>query len=297
MNRKIKSMLAALCAGAFLISCEEQGLRSGDEVSDTAADSVKTAVVNVSGKLFSIPSPVQTAKLIQDAGVPYNREILSDVSKMSEHRTKSAQAMNLGVYGTDMAYASLYEDGQSALKYFKGVDRLSSAVGVRGAINPDLVKRLGGNVGNPDSLLMLSGKFYREADNYLKENDRIDIAAYVLLGGWVEATYLTAAAAASGTEVSRNRLAEQKMTVKTLREAVEQTADQAFLDGEIMTRIYALEELYGRVKTQYTFNEAKVDPEMKRTVINSTSVYEMDDELMDEIYSILKDLRKTIAAS
>lgn len=297
MNRKIKSLLPALCLGALLISCDEQGLRSGDEVTDTDIDSDKTAVVNVSGKLFSIPSPVQTAKLIQDAGVPFNRELLSDVSKMTEHRTKAAQAMNLGVYGTDMAYSSLYEDGQSALKYFKGVDRLSSAVGVRGAINPDLIKRLGSNVGNADSLLMLSGKFYREADNYLKDNDRVDIAAYVLLGGWVEATYLTAAAAAAGTEASRNRLAEQKMTVKTLREAVEQTADQTFLDGEIMERLYFLEELYVRVKTQYTFNEAKTDQEMKRTVINSTSTYEMDDELMEEIYGTLKDLRTIISAS
>lgn len=283
--------------GLVLLSCDEQGLRSGDEVADTGIDSTKTALVNVSGKLFSIPSPVQTAKLIQDAGVPFNRELLSDVSKMTEHRTKSAQAMNLGVYGTDMAYTSLYEDGQSALKYFKGVDRMSSAVGVRGAINPHLVKRLGNNVGNPDSLLLLSGKFYREADNYLKENDRIDIAAYVLLGGWVEATYLTAAAAADGTEASRNRLAEQKQTIKTLRQAVEEAADEEFLNGEAMEGLYRLEELYDRVSSEYIFKKPEVNEEKKRTVINSESTFKMDDEVLNGIFETLKELRKTISAS
>lgn len=294
MKQRISYFLFAALAGTVLVSCGEQGLRSGDEVTAVDVDSTKSTLVNVSGKLFSIPSPVQTAMLIQAAGVPFNREDLSDVNKMSDHSSKSAQAMNLGVYGTDMAYSSLYDDGQSALRYFKGVDKLSGELGVLGAIDSKLVQRLGANVGNADSLLVLSGKFYGEADEYLKENERYDIAGYVLLGGWAEATYLTAIAAAGGNKASRDRLAEQGQTVKTLIEVLEDAAEEEFKSGAIMELLRELEVEYKSVEKTYTYVEPVTDAQKKTTVIKSKSGYEMSDGTLESITERVTALRNII---
>ena len=294
MKQRIQYILFAALAGTFLVSCGEQSLRSGDEVTTVNVDSTKSTLVNVSGKLFSIPSPVQTAMLIQAAGVPFNREDLSDVNKASDHSSKSGQAMNLGVYGTDMAYSSLYEDGQSALRFFKGVDKLSGELGVLGAIDAKLVQRLGANVGNADSLLVLSGKFYGEADEYLKENERYDIAGYVLLGGWVEATYLTAVAAAGGAEASRERLAEQGQTVETLIEVLEGAAEEEFKSGEIMELLRELLIDYKNVEKKYDFVEPVTYANKKTTVIKSRSQHQMSDETLKSITEKVTMLRNII---
>jgi len=294
MKQRIQYLFIAALAGSIIASCGEQGLRSGDEMTTVEVDSTKSTLVNISGKMFSIPSPIQTAMLIQTAGVPFNREVLSDPKKVSEYSTRSAQAMNLGVYGTDMAYSSLYDDGQSALLFFKGVDRLAGKLGVLGAIDSKLVQRLGANVGNADSLLLLSGKFYREADDYLKENERYDIAGYVLLGGWAEATFLTAAAASEGTQASRDRLAEQEQTIETLIQVLDNSAEEEFKSGAIMEILRELQKDYDAVEKTYTYVAPATDSETKTTYIKSASTYEMSEETLGNITKKVNMLRNLI---
>ncbi|MFN2422747.1 MAG: hypothetical protein ABR572_03125 [Cryomorphaceae bacterium] len=294
MKQRIPHLFFAALAGAVLFSCGEQGLRSGDEVTTVDVDSTKSNLVNVSGKLFSIPSPVQTALLIRNADVPFNRDDLSNLDNFGDYVSKASQAMNLGVYGTDMAYSSLYDDGQSALRFYKGVDKLSRLLGILGAIDQNLVQRLGANVGNADSLLLLSGKFYSEADQYLKENERYDIAAYVLIGGWAEATHLTAIAAAGGTKASRDRLAEQGQTVKTLIDVLEDTAEDEFKSGEVMELLRELSLAYNSVEKQYEYVEPVTNTQKKTTSIKSVSKYQMSDETFELIKERVAKLRNII---
>lgn len=281
---------------AAMTSCNEQRVQSGDKVQSIEVDSTKANILQVSGKLFSIPSPIQTALLIRDAKVEYRSEALANPTDLDRFQVKSSQAINLGIFGTSMAYASLYDDGQAALKYFKAVDALSNTLGISGALDGGIIKRLSANVENADSLLILSGKFYQEADNYLKENERIDIAAFVLLGGWVEATYLTGIAATDGHEAPIKRLAEQKNAVKTLIEVLSSTADSDFANSDVMAALRDLHSTYQEVHYSYTYREPLTDAEKKLTTIQSTSTYEMDDDLKEKIVAQVSALRELITA-
>lgn len=294
MIQRISILVSALLMLSLFSACGEQGLRSGDEVSQVEIDSTKSTLIGVSGKLFSIPSPIQTAMLIKEANVAYNQAALHDAGAVDEYQSKLAQALNLGVYGTGMAYASLYDDGQAALRYFKAVDKLSNNLDIKGAIDANLVKRLGANVGNADSLLLLSGQFYRDADGYLKENDRLDIAAYVLLGGWVEATYLTALAANEGIEASRTRIAEQKVTVKTLLDVLDSTGDQEYKSGKIHSSLKSMATIYEEVTKTYTYVEPEVQADRKMTLIKSTSNYSISDDQLIRITELLTEMRNQI---
>lgn len=296
MIQRFYSFAAIALAFTLLYSCGEQGLKSGDEVATVSIDSTKAALIGVSGRLFSIPSPIQTAILIKDANVPYSPNDLHDPTVLEQYSTNSAQAINLGIYGTNMAYASLYDDGQSALRYFKAVDKLSNTLGISGAIDAKLLQRLGANAGNADSLLFLSGEFYRAADSYLKENERFDIAAYVLLGGWVEATHLTALAAKEGTAASRTRLAEQKESIKTLIEVIESVSDPEFMAGEAHAALKNLKSIYDGINKRYTFINSETFPERKTTVVHSESIYELSDEQLTEIGEGIAKLRQLIIA-
>lgn len=84
-------------------SCDERTVEKKTEVNQQKPDSTKANIINVSGKLFSIPSPIQTALLIKDSEEDYRSEILADGGRYSDFSTKMEKAMNLGVYGTDMA--------------------------------------------------------------------------------------------------------------------------------------------------------------------------------------------------
>ena len=289
------SFIGFLCLLSILmISCDEETVSSNSDIKNVALDSTKTSFVNIAGKLFSIPSPIQTAILIKNSGIPYNREALNNPANTSNYVSKNSRALNLGIFGTDMAYSSLYDDSQQAIRYFKAVENLAEALEVKGALSPSLIKRLGTNVGNADSLLFLSGKFYEAADQYLKENERYDLAALILAGGWIEATHLTALAANTGNSEARQRLAEQKKAIGTLCDVLRSASDDAFKSGTTMVQLDSLNGIYRKVENDYTYKKPETDPERKITVITSQSSFDLTDEQLAEISKRIERIRASI---
>ena len=213
-------------------ACGEKSIKRDEADSVMEVDSAKANIVNISGELFSIPSPIQTSLLIQNSQAEYRPDLLSDVEGYKEYQTNSAKALNLGAFGTDMAYSSIYEDGQKALEYFKAVNYLANDLGISGSISPALIKRLGANADNPDSLLTLTGRFYEEGDAYLKKNERFDIASFIILGGWIESSLLTSKSALDGNEMAKIRLAEQQASSATINDILDKTAGNEFKSSD-----------------------------------------------------------------
>ncbi|MEO0405221.1 MAG: hypothetical protein AAF193_10150, partial [Bacteroidota bacterium] len=73
-------------------------------------NAVGGSVVKMDGEIFSIPSPVQTAILFKKLKVPYHSDILNSLDNAPTYTTRFQKALNLGVYGADLAYLSNYED-------------------------------------------------------------------------------------------------------------------------------------------------------------------------------------------
>src|ERR1051325_7064891 len=110
-----KQFLAFATAAAILVSCG--GDKNDDEKDDLieTPDTVKSAVLNVGGELFSVPSPIQTAVLIQKSGITYDKSVLNLSNKVNTYPTDFSRALNLGIYGADLGYVSLYNQTQDAL--------------------------------------------------------------------------------------------------------------------------------------------------------------------------------------
>jgi hypothetical protein len=130
MRNYIKIFSFSILALLVLSACEEQGLQSGDEVKNLEVGQYQDHHCGHIRKLFSIPSPIQTALLIKNSGASYSEAALHNPEMASEYQSKSAQAINLGIYGTTMAYSSLYDDGQTALQHYKALDKLSHKLGI-----------------------------------------------------------------------------------------------------------------------------------------------------------------------
>jgi hypothetical protein len=67
-------IVLSIVAG-FTASCGDPGEEDITDLQETA-DTVKSTVVNVGGELFSVPSPIQTAMLVQNSGITYDKSIL-----------------------------------------------------------------------------------------------------------------------------------------------------------------------------------------------------------------------------
>ncbi len=294
-NFKLNAKVIALSLASLLIySCGDSkptGGETSDELADT--DTVKAVALNVGGELFSIPSPIQTALLIQKSGVAYDKTILNPGNKNSQYATDYSKALNLGIYGADLGYVSMYNQTQDALGYLGAVKNLADKLGVSAAFDQQTMKRIQENISVKDSMLVLVGIAYRASDAYLKTNKRTEISSLILTGGWIESmNFSITAFKAKPTNEVKYRIAEQKQALGSIIKLI--SSHNLPDAAELVKELEELAKVYEGVTTKYNFVEPTTDETKKTTYINSTSEINISKEQIDQIATQILAIRDKI---
>lgn len=284
-------MLLAACGGGGT----EADTQSTDSLGTQQAPK-ESEVIGIGGRYFSVPSPVQTALAIRQAGLKYQKQLAAPLEKADAVTARMAQATLLGVYGADLSYATIHRDGQRSLATLQAIEKLGGKLELGNAFDKALVERFKANMGSEDSLLRFSGVAFRAADQYLKANEAHDVSAWVLTGGWIESMHLTLSdPAAIGNQVLMTRMAEQKGTLEGIVALVESTNTE----GQADALLAALKDLRGAmegVKVEYIFEPPVTDASNKTTFINSKTAVEVTAEQAAAIAAKVTAIRNMILA-
>lgn len=294
-NLKLNTKVIALGLASLLIySCGDPKSTEGETTDDLAdTDTVKAVALNVGGELFSVPSPMQTALLIQKSGVAYDKAILNAGNKNGQYASDFSKALNLGIYGADLGYVSMYNQTQDAIGYLGAVKNLADKLGVSAAFDQSTMKRINDNISNKDSMLVLVGIAYRASDAYLKTNKRTEISSLILAGGWIESMHFSITAYKSkSTDEIKYRIAEQKQALGSLLRLIKShnLTDAA----ELTTQLEDLSKIYEGITTKYNFVEPTTDETKKVTYINSTSEISISNEQIEQIAAKVTAIREKI---
>ena len=292
--RIAKPLILTSLFSLLLFGCVEEGSKDlGNSNNETTKKNAeKGQMFKLGDQLFSIPSPIQTAKLFQELNLPYNNENLHSADSWSSYTTSSKRALNLGVYGADLGYVSLYEQEKDATNILGAINHLVSDLDLSSAVDDKLVERFLANMNNSDSLVFIVADFYAAGDKYFKENDRSDIAGLVLAGGWVEGMYLTTTNADDNQKINQ-RIAEQKTVISNLIKILEPDSSNIEVKG-IINDLIALEGAYEGIEYDYIYVRPETDPENKITKIKCRTEINMSDEVLNNIKSVVESLRTKI---
>lgn len=199
---------------------------------------------------YNIPSPMETAALLKKAGAEYNSKILNDVKKVDSYTSASQQALNLGVYGADLSYASVFNHTQESMFYTSCSRKLADRLGVISAFNDSTLELMQSKINDRDALLDIISETYWNVDAYLKENGRDNISALMIAGGWVEGLYIaTQVATTNDSPELRQRIAEQKLSLNDLIGLLESyDVEDERLKG-VKADMIALQSLFAEVNT------------------------------------------------
>ncbi len=256
MQKKYKvpnpvGLIAVLALSLFLPSCRSDRASGGREVSlenYLSADDIFDDIDKAKKIFYSLPSPLETAMILKSAGVQYNDQLLNDLNRVDGYVTNKSQALNLGIYTTDLSFASLFDQSQTSLNYMDAVRRLANEMGISDAVDEETLNRLEQNLNNREIVMDIISETFLNSSSYLKENDQQAVAAIVLVGGWVEGLYIGTMMAGSdareGNELA-DRIAEQKLSFSIVERMLEDNRTNA--DGsenrDITELIGELEEL------------------------------------------------------
>jgi hypothetical protein len=284
------------------IVCSTLGCADDQTVEETVGSEETTVedeqdgskALSVDGRVFSIPAPAQTAVMLKSLGTGYNKELAAATDLSSQMSSKEEKALLMGVYGADLAYSVAFQDGQTGLNLFKTIQKVAADLSLENAIDKELVDRFMGNVGNDDSLLVLSGAAYRAADRYLKQNDRNDISSLVLAGGWLETMHIALSVhTAEPSPILAQRIAEQSSALGNLVSILESSSTNEKIAG-LISGLQDLNSMFNQIPVSYTFEEPATDVANKTTFINSATSYELSGDTLASINEKVMALRTLI---
>jgi hypothetical protein len=260
-------------------------------ITDEVLDSSQSLNTNINGRIFSIPSPIQMVSLIKSQDDIYNETLLTSPDGVENFTTTFQRAINMGVYGADLGYATVYEKNVQAVSYLKSVDKLSEELGISGAFDADLVQRFIDNGNNQDSMLVIMSEGYRKGDQFLKDNEQHDVASLILTGGWIESLYfaVTTYEKTSDQEIA-DRIGEQKTALKTIIELL----GDFNVDGTYTDLIADLKDLktdFDQIKFNYQYIEPVTIVDKSLTHIKSKSSVQIDEEILNNIVVKVKSIR------
>ncbi len=195
----------------------EKPFISGDDIFDQI-DATKTV-------FYSIPSPLETAMLIKSAGAEYDEELLNSINNVSKYTTTRSLALNLGIYTTDLSFASLFDQTQTSISYLEAAKDVAEELDIKDAIDDETIERLEQNLDNRDLVMDIISETFLNSSSYLQDNERQDVAAIVLVGGWIEGMYI-ASSIVGDASIENNKLADKILEQKLSFQIVERMLNE-----------------------------------------------------------------------
>ncbi|HRH63450.1 MAG TPA: hypothetical protein PLI68_09000 [Bacteroidia bacterium] len=288
-------LILGLAITALLASCGGDSSEGGSHSNpqDSAAQSEMTK--KAKKVFYAIPSPVEMANMIKQSGANYNKDLLNPKENVSKYTTNTSMALNLGIYGADLSYTSIFDQTQPSMQYMGCSKKLADALGITGAFTPETVDRLEKNVNNKDSLLQIVSDAYLTTDAYLKENERASTSALIIAGGWIEGLYIATKIAskdAKNGEIS-TRIAEQKSVLENLISLIESYPNDPSL-ADVLNQLKSLNEVYNGIGGEPTKTEASTDNTTKTTTIGNNSTTSLTPEQLATISAKVDAIRTSI---
>jgi len=288
-----KQALALSIITVFAVGCgsDEPFQEEPKETVVEKKDPNSSQLLEIDGKVFSIPSPIQTALLIKNSGSNYSKDMLNEPSRVTNYSTNFKKAVNLGIYGADLGYVTLFDQTQDAISFLTAIKSVADDLGVSSAFDVTLVERFEKNIGNQDSLLSLVADAYKSSDRYFKSNEQNDIVGLILAGGWIESLYFST----SSNEMNSNqeiikRIGEQKTTLNNLIKLLTPYYSKPEFTV-LVDQLMELNEIYQGIETNYTFVKPTVDAANKTTTINSTTTVNISDDQVKAITEKIIQIR------
>lgn len=296
-RRLLRSTFVAMLASLLMFSCAEGNKRADnkeEKPKETKEEKKASNLFEIEGKVFSIPSPIQTAFLLKDVGIAYQSSLMNNTDKASSYLTTNSKALNLGIYGADLGYATIYDQSQEAISYMAVTKKLSNNIGISGIYDESMVKRFEANIGDQDSLLALVSDAFKSADKFLKNNKQNDLSVLILAGGWVETLHFaTNLAKSTGNQAIKNRIGEQKITIKNLVNLMLPYQENKEV-ADLINQLNELKDIYSAIAFSYEYKEPETKPEEKLTIIKSVSKVEMSDQQLMDIAAKVESIRNSI---
>jgi hypothetical protein len=182
-----------------------------------STDLKKRAVKNET--FYGILTPREICSIFERLGVRYDVTILNPTKNKDLYVNNSKTAINMGIYGSDLAYFKVFGIGQGMINYLVTMRDMSNSLGIPDSYFTEPIQKIQNDVSDPDTIMTLISTAYKKMEDHLKANEKASTSGLVVMGSWVEAMYIATQTVYNSENPDPEvvqKIAEQKFTLNAL---------------------------------------------------------------------------------
>jgi hypothetical protein len=195
MQRITTIFSALILIAAFCLSCKNESLskkKTGTAFSTLGtANEKKTPGSSKNEIFYGLLTPTEITSIFSRLGASYQKAALNPAANADLYTSNAKASINLGIYGVDFGYIKMFSLSQQMIDYLITIKNLNYKLGIPDKFLMEPIKKIENDISSPDSLMTLVNKSYTDIENHLRKDGRESTAGLMLMGGWVEALYLT----------------------------------------------------------------------------------------------------------
>jgi len=248
----IKACLFLFIAVFTFFGCKTKQEKEPAATEVTEKDPDKEAVIEeISG--YPLPTSFEITKMLNDAKAPYILSICNTNENVGNYFLQKEKALNLGVYGADLSYASTYNMKQETMLYLEASRRLTDEMEISTAFNQTFIERIENNLESGDSLISIISDSFYDTYDYLTTNKKDKIAILVMAGSWIEGLYITTQIALTAGDNTKflDIITHQESSLKKLLEIIEPLIEDDDV-SEIHGGLIDLNKIYDTIEEELT---------------------------------------------
>ncbi|HEX2394204.1 MAG TPA: hypothetical protein VHI78_02600, partial [Bacteroidales bacterium] len=195
--------------------------------------------------------------------------------------------------------ACLFDQPQTSLKYMDATKKLANEMGISDAIDEETQKRLQENLDKRDVVMDIISETFLNSSSYLKENDQQDVAAMVLVGGWIEGLYIgTQMVGDDPVEDNKlvDRIAEQKLSFSIVERMLQDNTKNMRGEEnrdilELINELHGIKTAFDKIEVQTSAVRIGDKDSTDVTKLKSQTKITVTPEAFAELQTAVKSLR------
>ena len=238
-----------------LSSCKD---RASKEQREKEQKEIDTLASEIETHIYPLPTSADVIKMLTDLDVGFQFGITNPVENSKKYFISSTRAINLGVYGADLSYSTLYNQEQKVIEYLDVIRALANELNMSKIYDQEMYTKIKDNFDNRDTLVTILEKAFNDTYAFLAENDQQANALLVVGGAWVEGMYLTTHVSEAAYQVAgiSRVLLEQKESFDTFLEITAPYMSELSV-AEFVKKLDPIKSVYAGIGTSLTEQNIK----------------------------------------
>jgi hypothetical protein len=243
--------LSLLISFSCLTSCKDGS--SNKQQKKVEEEQVKTIEKEIETNVYPLPTSAKVIQMLTELEVGYIFGISNPVANTKKYFDSSTRAINLGVFGADLSYATLYNMQQEVINYMDAIRSLSNELNMSKIYNEELYENIKKNFDNRDELVKILTQSFNDTYEYLSTNEQQPLALLVVGGAWVEGMYLTTHVSEAAYQVAgiSRVLLEQKKSFELFLEITQPYLSDPSV-GDFVKGLEPMKKVYEGIGTSLT---------------------------------------------